>query len=199
MKKYNPKKDIIVCYDSKDYDGLGSMAIVSEYYANENIVPIGLDRDMKTKQKVFYIDKIVEELTLNTFEIIFLDLAPRTLQQMHRVIESIPSELKVTIIDHHKLLYNPSEYQNVDYVFEMGVSACMLTWNNFYSGFLKTPYMVKLINDRDIWANKLQPQTNYFTNTFGMADLDMLDYLIFEDDGSQLQKMLEVGEFKEGF
>jgi len=172
----------IVFYDKMDNDGKGAKCIFSMNCPTYKYV--GLDRDLKDDDK-HYIDILKQNKFKN---IVFLDLAPRTKDEMLIVDEY--SDM-ITIIDHHKLGYIPTS--KVEYVYSNQKSACLLTWEYFSKNEPKEA--VRLINDRDMWLNKLQPNTNYFFNTWSMMNEYELQQCIYDD--SFTKKWCAVGEIRE--
>jgi len=218
----------IVFYDKMDNDGKGARAVFELSHKDENVLYIGLDRDMMIRDreifkrslglkrddlsidKMHYLDYLEnsgysELLDENIEAIYMLDLAPRYNKEMLKSIEadrlsrySIVNNINVKIIDHHKLRYNIAEY-GFEYIYKDGVSACMLTWEHFNPN-KSAPYVVSLINDRDIWLNKMQPQTNYFHNVSEMMnERELMEVIEFDRNGlkSDLMQWMAVGAVRE--
>ena len=193
---------IISFYDDKDNDGRGALAVFDRYAKDEKLLyaPIGLDRDMNNKDGKHYINVLLDYIGNNpkVTEVIFMDLAPRTIlecQAVWNILEPLAISLK--IIDHHKLPYFVSDIdEDITYVYEKGVSACMLAWRHYFPN-LKAPYVVELINDRDVWNNFLQPDTNYFYNTFDMMNQTELNNLVATENKKKLDAWLMVGYIRE--
>lgn len=75
----------------------------------------------------------------------------------------IQSSNKLAIIDHHKsALENLQKIDEKYKVFRMDMSGASMTWCYFFPNE-KMPLMIKYIEDRDIWANKLPLIQEYFT------------------------------------
>jgi len=192
----------LVFFDRMDNDGRGALAVFDRYAKDEKLLyaPIGLDRDMNNKDGKHYINVLLDYIGNNpkVTEVIFMDLAPRTLlecQAVWNILEPLAISLK--IIDHHNLPYFVSDIsEGITYVYEKGVSACMLTWKHYFPN-MKAPYVVELINDRDVWINKLQPDTNYFYNTFGMMNQTELNNLVVTVSEIDLNSWLAIGKIRE--
>jgi len=191
----------IVFYDIVDYDGRGALATFIRYAKENNIdyVSYGLNRDMKTKDDKHYVNILIELLSVQNYinEVIFMDLAHRTVTECDTMFYLLETQaIRLKIIDHHDLPYSPNEVdENITYVYENGVSACMLAWKHYFPK-VKPPYVVELINDRDVWLNELQPDTNYFYNTFNMMNQNELNDII-GGKYSLLDAWLAVGKIRE--
>lgn len=192
----------IVFFDRMDNDGRGALAVFNRYANKSNIeyASYGLDRDMKTENGKHYINVLIELLDEKNYidEVIFMDLAPRTMTEcdvVHSLVDVQAISLK--IIDHHNLPYYVSDVdEDITYIYKKDVSACMLAWNH-YIPELPPLYVVELINDRDTWTNRLQPDTNYFYNTFNMMNQEELNRLIITESTMELNAWLEVGRIRE--
>lgn len=191
----------VVIYDRMDNDGRGSLAVFNRY-ANENsieYVAYGLNRDMKTESEKHYMSMLISLLDERNYidEVIFMDLAPRTLLEADVIFDILDQQaISMKVIDHHNLPYYMSDIdEDITYVYESGVSACMLVWRHYFAE-LKPPYVVELINDRDVWINALQPDTNYLYNTFDMMKQTELNDLI-GGKYSLLDAWLAVGKIRE--
>jgi len=192
----------LVFFDRMDNDGRGALAVFDRYAKDEKLLyaPIGLDRDMKTKDGKHYINVLMELLEEQNYidEVIFMDLAPRTMTECNVVFDLCDVQaINLKIIDHHNLPYYISDIdEDITYVYEKGVSACMLAWRHYFPN-LKAPYVVELINDRDVWNNFLQPDTNYFYNTFEMMNQKELNDLVATENKKKLDAWLMVGYIRE--
>jgi len=175
--------EMVVFYDGMDNDGKCAGAIASHALKDKNPTMVGLNRDMKNSDKDWW--EFIEEHD----EIYFLDLAPRSKNDLLKL-----KNKKVIIIDHHELKFNPlvvniDRRYNVEYIYRKGVSATLLTWIYFYPR--EEPHeIVVLVNDRDIWANNYQPFTNYFFNVGELLDIDKFKYMLFEDKQEKLYSAL---------
>ena len=194
--------DKIVFYDKMDNDGRGARAVFELAHEDEKVLYVGLDRDLKDNDKVHYLDFIATKEEFE--EIYFLDLAPRTIDECNRLVNYIYTEyVTVTIVDHHPLQYSPLDF-DFKYIFDKSKSACLLTWEHFNKG-VSAPYVVMLINDRDMWLNKMQPTTNYFHNVSDMMnERELLNVIDESNDpifnrlkGSLLEKWLTIGKIRE--
>jgi len=192
----------IVFYDIKDNDGRGALAVFN-MYADENNIEyraIGLDRGMKTENGDYYLvalTDMVNSCELEDDEVLFLDLAPRTHPEFI-CVKSVLEEyhIKMTIIDHHKLPYTHPVCDLIEYVHSHKKSACKLTWEHYYSNTVP-PVVVELINDRDVWLNRMQPATNYLYNTFDMMNQNDLNRLMFEESKDEIYSWLHVGKIRQ--
>ena len=189
----------IVFYDTLDNDGKCSGAIVKQHLEDRGVTPvmIGLDRDLKSDGKDWH-----EFLDGDTKEVWFTDLRPRKLEDF----EPLENIGKVTIIDHHEFI-DLGIYQNIEYIHTTKkVSATMLAWDflyghlsveigdNLYS-YRKVPFVVQLVNDRDVWLNEIQPHTNNFFNVWKLMDIELFQELVFKDkEESILNGLLGAGK-----
>lgn len=189
----------IVFYDKMDNDGRGARAVFELAHEKEDVLYIGLDRDMKDNDAVHYLNFLMAYTESDLSTVFFLDLAPRTEDEAEMLKSMASGYCGVVIIDHHKLNYNPKHY-GFGYIYKDGVSACMLTWGHFNKG-KSAPYVVELINDRDVWINNMQPQTNYFHSVSEMMNQQELFNVIvdgtFPNENNDLKKWLHVGEIRE--
>ena len=214
---------MIVFYDKMDNDGRGARAVFELAHENEDVLYIGLDRDMMISEreifkcslfnpndfstkKVHYMDYLEESGKRGISDIYMLDFAPRYDKGEKKSIEaerlfkySNALNIQVTIIDHHRLEYDISKYL-FDYIYTDGVSACMLTWKHFFKNE-NAPYVVELINDRDVWINNMQPQTNYLHNVSEMMNqqelLNVIKDGIYPYDSAALKAWFKVGKIRE--
>jgi len=118
-------------------------------------------------------------------------LRPRKLEDF----EPLENIGEVTIIDHHEFI-DLEKYQNIDYIHTTEkVSATMLAWKHLYFDRAYTPRVVELVDDRDVWLNKLQPTTNYFFNVWKLMEVELFQELVFNDeDKSILNGLLSAGK-----
>jgi len=182
----------VVFYDNMDNDGKCSGAIIKQHLEDKNIKPVmvGLDRDLKSDQKDWF-----EFLSDDTIEVWFTDLRPRKIEDFE-YLENIE---KITIIDHHEYI-DLSLYSHIDYIHTTEkVSATMIAWKHLYFDRFYTPKVVELVNDRDVWLNKLQPTTNHFFNVWGLMDIELFQELVFNDDDDEnlLDGLLSAGKVLE--
>jgi single-stranded DNA-specific DHH superfamily exonuclease len=196
------KNTTVVFYDVMDNDGKCSGAIVKQHLEDKDIEPImiGLDRDLKSDSKDWY-----EFLGDDVTSVWFTDLRPRKIEDF----EPLKDTEEVIIIDHHEHL-DFSDYLNIDYIHSTEkISATMLAWDFLFSHKqiefgdmiferMITPKIVELVNDRDVWLNKLQPTTNYFFNVWKLMDIELFQTLVFEDeDETLLNGLLAAGKVLE--
>lgn len=193
----------IIFYDGMDNDGRCSVAIIQLHneekvqHEQQECLCIPLDRKMKTMKDpkgVHYLE-IIEKYESHMADIVFLDLAPRTLEEAKKINTEINS---VLVIDHHKLTYKlPKKFTYIHGAYTD--SATLLTYQYFY-GDVEVPYVIKLVNDRDVWINDLQPQTNYFHNVSRMIRIEELKDLITETRDCNYENIsawLQVGKIRE--
>ena len=184
------KNTTVVFYDNMDNDGKCSGSIIKQYLEDKDIEPVmvGLDRDLRSNDKDWY-----EFLNNDTKEVWFTDLRPRKLEDFTH-LEAIG---EVTIIDHHEFI-DLSYYQNIKYIHTTKVSATMIAWKHLYFDRPYEPKVVELVNDRDMWANRLQPYTNYFFNIWKLLDVELFQQLVFNDEEEKLiDGLLEAGRVLE--
>ena len=188
---------IIVFFDDADNDGRGARAVFELAHKDKDILYIGLDRDLKDRDEVHYLDFLITYTEKDFNSIFFLDIAPRTKSEAEMLKSMASGYFFVNIIDHHGLKYNPKHY-GFNYFYKNGVSACMLTWKYFFKN-KKPPYVVELINDRDVWIHKMQPQTNYLHNVSEMMNHQELLNVIKNDtkQNEDLEKWFAVGKIRE--
>jgi len=192
----------IVYFDNMDNDGKCSASIIKQHLEDRGATPVmvGLDRDLKSDGKDWH-----EFLDGDTKEVWFTDLRPRQIEDFEP-LENIEA---VIIIDHHEFI-DLDKFQNIDYIHTTEkVSATMLTWDFLYGdkiievgdnqyADMHTPEVVELVNDRDVWLNKLQPTTNYFFNMWKLMDVELFQELVFRDkDESILNGLLSAGKVLE--
>ncbi len=192
----------IIFFDRIDNDGRGALAVFNRYAKENNIeyTAYGLDRDMKCKNGKHYITTLMELLEEKNYidEVIFMDLAPRTMTECDVVFGLCDVQaISMKIIDHHNLPYCISDVdEDITYIYEKGVSACMLAWGHYFQD-MKAPYIIGLINDRDVWENNLQPHTNYLYNTYDMMNQTELNSLVSTESKVDLNAWLAVGKIRE--
>ena len=189
----------IVFYDVMDNDGKCSGAIIKQHLEDRSVTPImvGLDTDLKSDSKEWY--KFLGE---DTKEVWFTDLKPRKIEDF-KLLRDIES---VIIIDHHEYI-DLDKFSNIDYIHSTEkISATMLAWDFLYDyrtvevmdsqyENIHTPIVVELVNDRDVWLNKLQPATNYFFNVWKLMDIELFQELVFNDKNNNiLNGLLSVGK-----
>jgi len=143
------------CFYHIDNDGKCAGAIVKSVYTDAKCIPIDYDIP-------FPLDSI--ELNEWVF-IVDFSIEPESMKKLLKVTSH------VCWIDHH--ISSIEKYagfkQEIDGIREVGKSGCLLTWEWFYPH--EPPSIaVQLINDWDIWANKMQPQTDWFGLGLGMLD-----------------------------
>ena len=190
----------VVFYDKCDNDGRGALAVLLTSIGSKNVKAFGLDRDLLTINKKTPLEILESEFSDDMGSrknVWFLDLAPRAGKDLAQIAyTALQNESLVRIIDHHELNYVPTTFSNVSYVYKKGVSACKLTWEFFNDE--KAPYIVELINDRDVWVNEMQPVTNYLVNTYEMMNQEELNDIIDKDEKySKIQAWLSVGKIRE--
>jgi uncharacterized protein len=160
-------------------DGFASAYVVWKYYQETNnlkkIEFIGLRHD----------DMIQKYENKN---ILFCDIA----LSLNDLNELIMNGNNFFIIDHHlstmKLL---DKLDNKYKYFEINHSACILTWKYFFKN--EPPMLLKYIEDRDIWKNKL-PNIDAFSAWFNLQNLtfEFIDSLY--NDNTKLLKGIETGK-----
>ena len=191
-------KEVVVFYHRIDFDGVGAKEIFKQTLGDECISYIGLNNGMMGECNYMVGDEhyltILEKYAIDCREVWFLDIAPRTQAELD-TIESL--KIPIGIIDHHQLKYKIEKQPIIRWFnHEEGVSACMLTWQYLHTE--EPPLVVELINDRDVWINGMQPQTNYFNNCWGMLKENEVGDLIYRDDNfSLLNNWLAVGKIRE--
>lgn len=137
-------------------DGFASAYVVWKYYQETNnlkhIEFIGLKHDDKIKK---YKNK----------NILFCDIA----SSLDNLNELISNGNNIFIIDHHLSTMKSLEKLDKKYkYFEMNNSACVLTWKYFFEK--DPPMLLKYIEDRDIWKNKL-PNIDAFSSWLNLQNL----------------------------
>ncbi|CAH6421158.1 Hypothetical protein KVN_LOCUS164 [uncultured virus] len=94
------------------------------------------------------------------------------------------------IIDHHKSA--KKELMDLDdkyKIFDMNHSGASLTWKFFFPD-TELPYLIKLIEDRDIWGKKFK-ETKYFAAWFYLLPFENSIYELYLEDEIFLKKNIE--------
>jgi oligoribonuclease NrnB/cAMP/cGMP phosphodiesterase (DHH superfamily) len=91
------------------------------------------------------VEKSINILKTLSDTVVFLDVCPS--------INVLPIHLNIIIIDHHEnaviRLKELSNYENIQIIYDIKKSGCMLTWEYCYNEPM--PLVVKHIGDKDIW------------------------------------------------
>ena len=162
-----------VFYHANCMDGLGSVSIFTKYFSPKEVIPV----------------KHYEKLNMdyNNKNILFLDFCyPK--EDMKKLIKSN----KITIVDHHKTAMFMKELLplNQQYIY-MDKCATMLMWE-IINPNIEPPTIVKYINDRDLWLNKMPDYQSVFDGmTMLNLNVESMQKLIFED--SKLEDIKKVG------
>ena len=152
MTKRPPKYDECL-FHSPCADGVAAAYVVSHFTNTSKMTPCLAGRDP------VYIEFPKDQ------SILYVDLSPSG-DHLDKLLEN---GNKVTIIDHHESATRALERfrgrKNVILVIDMRRSGCGLTWDFFSSLVMEDldyPWLLKYIEDRDLWQFKLE-NTKYVT------------------------------------
>lgn len=144
MYMFNMNKDNIDCviYHKNCVDGSGSACIAWKYLSKK--YP---DRKVEYIPAVHY----EEPPNVDNKNVLIVDFS-----YSYSVLQDMISRANsILILDHHKTAYE--SLKNIDdkyKIFRMDMSGASLAWNYFFPNE-EMPLLVKYIEDRDIWTNKL--------------------------------------------
>jgi uncharacterized protein len=109
-------------------------------------------------------------------DVIMVDWSVKS-EQMKEIIEKSRS---VLVIDHHdtaeKELIQFINDDRIEIVFDMKKAGCVLAWNYYYPD-KKMPYLLSLVQDRDIWSWKLKETKDVSAclASYDLMDIDQFD------------------------
>ena len=154
----------IVYYHGNCNDGLASVAIFNHYYPNKKLIPLDHSNlnNLKHKSK----------------NILFLDFSLPE-DKMTNLIKNN----KIYIVDHHKTaMYLKNILPTNHYCLDKSACGAMLLWKIINKN-IEPPIILKYINDRDLWLNKLPNYKYVFDGLIFMnLNINMMEELIFEKD-----------------
>lgn len=145
-----------ICFYHDDLDGYCSVAIVNKFYDGN------IDLYKINHGEVEFLN------TVKSFdEVIFVDFTPPL-----EYIESLSkNNKKLIVLDHHKtasdLHQRLHDFSNTRTVLDLNHAGCVVTWKYFYPDE-EMPYVVKLVEDFDIWKWELGENTEFFVNGMDM-------------------------------
>ena len=98
---------------------------------------------------------------------------------------------KVIVIDHHKS--SQEKIGDLDFVImDTEQAACVLTWKYFY-GDSEIPWLLRYVQDRDIWTWEYGENTNYITEALYNREFNFRDWDYYLD-GKNLNVLKLQGE-----
>ena len=108
------------------------------------------------------------------------------------LLEIIKKAKNLLIIDHHKSAQKDLvEISDKYKIFDMNHSGAMLTWFYFYNN-IPAPLLIKYIEDRDIWAKKLD-LVDEFVSWFYTLPHDFNEYNKYLDDNLLMEMVKTKG------
>ena len=135
----------ILIYHHYDQDGYLSAAIVTHFWQ---------DKDKELRYIVGNYKEVLDEAQLEWADHIYiLDYSLPT-----EVMAKYPNN--IIWLDHHESAINKSNYLCLKGKREVGKSGCLLTWDYLYKE--SPPFVVHLVNDRDVWEWKLGDRSAAF-------------------------------------
>lgn len=160
----------------RDQDGFGA-AWAAWHYLNDTTEYISVQYgepmpEIEDKAQVYIVDFSYDRQTL-------LDLAARA--------------TSVTVIDHHKTAQKDldgidDEAFNIETVYDMDQSGCVLTWKYFHE-MTPVPRMLSLIQDRDLWRFNLKGTKELFV----YLSAHKQDFYLWTDIRFALDRAIEAG------
>lgn len=147
------------CFYHTDMDGKCAGAIVRKYYCVERNVPC--DFFMIDYKDEFPFDKIKKDEL-----VVIVDFSLQKEGEFNRLLEITEN---VIWIDHHKSAIEKHGDIQIDGLRRDGVAGCVLTWEFLYP-YTKTPKVVELLGDYDIWAFKFGEDTNLLQTGIRLYD-----------------------------
>ncbi len=148
----------ICIYHKNCTDGTTAAAVLLKKFPDCELVPL----EHGYSEEDF--EGFLSLIDKNT-EVYIVDFSPRK-EDLEKLLQKAK---RVVLIDHHigvkELLENLSKkYRNLEYVFDNNHSGASLTWIYFF-GKENIPYIVKLVEDKDIWKWEFGDKTKY-ANTY---------------------------------
>lgn len=137
----NNKTFDIVVYHADCRDGICSMWCYYHYSKNDKFIKIGLNASKDPK---------IEDYDFKDKSILFVDICPSI--EFIKILAKIANT--IVIIDHHdtnqRKMKDLDNIDNLETIFDMKLSACMLTWNYFFPNTMM-PWFIEHVGARDIW------------------------------------------------
>ncbi len=160
-----------VCISHKNcHDGLGVKAVIN-YHCKDfiHIQHIELDYD------TYDFDQLCTALT---GKVVYVGDFSFKKEQLDKLIEVTD---KIVIVDHHLGAFrlDTADYENVH--IDMGYSGAMLAWKFFYVD-QKPPYIITLIEDRDLWNWFHGDKAKACTIAIKRNEMEFLEEYITDDD-----------------
>jgi oligoribonuclease NrnB/cAMP/cGMP phosphodiesterase (DHH superfamily) len=144
---------MILIYHHNDLDGQGAVFIAKKELTKKGkevkCIEMDYDKDLPPIQDI----KNVEEIYILDF----------SLKEKHMdfFVDNIGVD-NIIWIDHHETAIKKlHRFKDIKGIRQEGTSGCMLTWH-WFNGNEEVPYIVKLINDYDIWALKLEGTLDFY-------------------------------------
>lgn len=168
-----------VCISHKNcHDGLGVKAVI-DYHCNDFILNFnGIDaqiRHIELDYDTYDFDQLCIELKGKLVYVGDFSFKKEQLDRLMGVTDM------VVVVDHHLTAFQneTSNYENVH--IDMGYSGAMLAWRFFYSN-QKPPYIISLIEDRDLWNWFYGDKTKACNIAIKRNGLEFIIEYITEDD-----------------
>lgn len=140
---------ILVIYHKNCTDGFGAAWAMYDFFENVQ----GKVYDSISYMSADYGDEPPDNIENMCVYIVDFSYSRNAVLAMAEKAES------VTVIDHHKTAKEELEnleHKNLTVVFDMEKSGAVLAWEYLHDGYLEPPYLLRLIEDRDLWKFEYQ-------------------------------------------
>lgn len=168
-----------VCISHKNcHDGLGVRAII-DYHCKDFILNFnGIDAQIQHFELDYDTYDFDQLCTALIGKIVYVGDFSFKKEQLDKLIEVVDM---LVIVDHHLGAFrlDTADYENVH--IDMGYSGAMLAWKFFYLD-QKPPYIITLIEDRDLWNWFHGDKTKACNIAIKRNELEFLKEYITDDD-----------------
>ena len=179
----------IVIYHANCFDGFGAAFAIWSATSNESTeyIPISHYSKYEKIQNIF--------MQCENKNVVLLDFCFKV--DMLKQLNTMTS--KLIVLDHHSTTLEQVQQANMsEYcVLNIDKSGCGLAWEYCYNDRLEMPWMLKYIQDRDLFRWEYE-DTKYFTESFyRKMTFDFKEWLMFQDaenDTTVLQDCIEDGK-----